>query len=62
MRSLCSVVAITACKDKSVEEAAKLAGVKKVMYKPVNFRLLKETLNSYYYKSAVVDQVQENNA
>ena len=50
-RNMCPVVAITACNDKSIEDSAKLAGVSKVLYKPIDFRILKTTLNNYYFKS-----------
>jgi response regulator of citrate/malate metabolism len=46
---MCPVVAITACKDNSIEDDAKMAGVSKVLYKPIDFRILKQTLNTYYY-------------
>lgn len=48
---MCPVVAITACNDKSIEDDAKLAGVSKVLYKPIDFRILKTTLNTFYYKN-----------
>ncbi len=50
IRALCPVVAITACKDKSVNEEAARVGISEVLYKPVNFRLLKRTLEEYYFR------------
>jgi CheY-like chemotaxis protein len=58
IRSLCPVVAITACRDKSVEEHAIEAGIIKVLHKPVDCRLLKDTLNTHYFRIKVSDQVQ----
>ena len=49
-RNMCPVVAITACRDKSIEDEARSAGVSKVLYKPIDFRILKTTLNTYYYQ------------
>ena len=43
------IVAITACKDHSIEDNAKMAGVRKVLYKPIDLRILKQTLDTYYY-------------
>ena len=54
------MVAITACRDDSVNDQAKKAGIKKVLYKPVDFRLLKETLDAYYYRTKTSDAAQES--
>ncbi len=50
IRSICPVVAITACRDSSVNALARKVGVSKVIYKPVDCRVLKETINSFYNK------------
>ena len=39
-RSTCPVVAITASKDDSTKTLAEKAGIKKVLYKPVDIELL----------------------
>ena len=56
IRSQCPVVAITACKDKSVEQGAERAGIKKVLYKPVEFRMLSQTLNEHYFRNTNLAQ------
>lgn len=55
IRSICPVVAITACKDSSVNALARKVGISKVLYKPVDCRVLKETINTYYYKDRTSD-------
>ena len=47
----CPIIAVTAFTDKSVEVIAKKAGIKKVLYKPVDYDTLKAALDIYYYKT-----------
>ena len=50
IRAMCSVVAVTACKDQSVKEEALRIGVSKVVYKPVELRVLRQIINDFYNK------------
>ena len=54
---MCSVVAITACKDKSVSEEALRVGVSRVVYKPVGLRVLRQILSDFYLKKRNSDRV-----
>ena len=47
---MCSVVAVTACKDKSVAEEALRIGVSQVVYKPVELRVLRQIISDLYIK------------
>jgi response regulator RpfG family c-di-GMP phosphodiesterase len=55
IRSICPVVAITACRDSSVNSLARTIGISKVLYKPVDRLVLKDTINTFYYKDRTSD-------
>ncbi len=48
IRQMCPIVAVTAFKDKSIHVEAERIGIKKVLHKPVDFLVLKETLATFY--------------